>query len=56
MPLIWNTRVSHLLGNNYAVAQRILKFQTKKLDSEKLSMIDNVFQEQLKLGIIEEVG
>ena len=56
MPLIWNTRVSHLLGDNFALSKRILESQIKKLDFEKNNMINNVFLEQLKLGIIEPVN
>ena len=55
MPLIWNSRVSHLLGNNFGIAKRILNSQLKKLNQEQLIMIDNVFKEQLDMGIIKKV-
>ena len=56
MPLIWNARVSHLLGDNFAVAKKILSAQTKKLTKEQMGMIDNVFSEQVKMGIIQKVN
>lgn len=55
MPLIWNSRVSHLLGNNFGLAKRILESQVKKLNKDQLNMINNVFLEQIKMGIIEQV-
>ena len=55
MPLIWNSRVSHLLGNNFGLAKRILESQRKKLTSDQIKMIDNVFLEQINMGIIQEV-
>ena len=55
MPLIWNSRVSHLLGNNFGLAKRILESQTKKLTIDQLKMIDNVFSEQIEMGIIQRV-
>ena len=55
MPLLWNSRVSHLLGNNFSLAKRILESQKKKLTNDQLKMINNVFREQIDMGIIEEV-
>ena len=55
MPLIWNTRVSHLLGDNFCIAKRILSSQIKKLTGDQIEMIDNVFKEQIQMGIIEKV-
>ena len=55
MPLIWNSRVSHLLGNNFALAQHILASQIKKLDNKQIEMINNVFIEQIEMGIIKRV-
>ena len=55
MPLIWNARVSHLLGDNFALAKRILASQIKKLDSKQIGMINDVFLEQINMGIIKKV-
>ena len=57
MPILWNTKVVHLLGNNYNLAKRILLSQFKKFQDspDKLKMIDRVFKEQLEMGIIERV-
>ena len=58
MPLLWNHQVLHLLGNNYNLAKRILHSHLKKFQEtpEKLKMIDNVFKEQVEMGIIERVS
>lgn len=55
--MLWNNKVSHLLGNNYNLAKRILLNQLKKFkdNPEKLEMIDQVFKDQRQLGIIERV-
>ena len=59
MPLIWNTKVDHLLGKNRNLALQILRSNFKKLSRdgmEKLKMIDQNFKEQRELGIIEKIG
>ena len=58
MPLLWNNKVAHLLGNNYNLAKRILISQCKKFQDspDKLKMIDQVFKDQVKMGIIERVS
>lgn len=57
MPLLWNGRVSNLLGNNYNLSKAILRTNLKKLSKNKdhLQMYDDVFKEQLQLGIIEQI-
>lgn len=57
MPLMWNSSVQHLLGNNENLAKQILKSNFKKLskDKEKLLLTDKVFQEQQELGIIQRI-
>ena len=59
MPLIWNTKVDHLLGTNRNLALQILKSNFKKLSrdgKDRLKMIDQNFKEQRELGIIEKIG
>ena len=57
VPLTWKGNVAHLLGKNLNLAQKILNSNFKKWIKEpsKLRMIDDVFQEQLKLGIIDKI-
>ena len=57
MPLMWNSSVQHLLGNNENLSKQILKSNYKKLskDNEKLLLTDKVFKEQEELGIIERI-
>lgn len=57
LPLLWNHKVSHLLGKNQTLSKLILKSNFKKYskDCKTLDMIDNVFKEQESLGIIERV-
>lgn len=58
MPLIWNKEFEHLLGENYNLSHSILFSGLKKFknDNEKLLMIDDVFKQQLRDGVIEKVG
>ena len=57
MPLSWNTKNCHMLSRNYNLCNQILNSTYKKLqkDDDKLTMYDNVFQEQLRMGIIEKI-
>ena len=57
MPLMWNQRVSHLLGKNLNLSKAILTSNHKKLkrSPEKIRMVDDVIKEQLAMGIIERV-
>ena len=57
LPLLWNHKVSHLLGKNQNLARQILKSNFKRYhkDGNSLAMIDDVFNEQESLGIIEKV-
>ena len=57
MPLMWNNKVSHLLGKNYNLAKSILRSVTNKLDlnSEKMKLINDVFKTQEKSGIIQRI-
>ena len=54
MPLLWNSRNSHLLAKNYHLAKRLLKSNYDKLSKDpiKLRMYDDVFKQQEELGII----
>ena len=57
MPLPWRQEALHLLGTNYWLAKKILNSNLKKVqnNSDKLKIIDNVFQEQIESGIIEKI-
>ena len=57
LPLLWNPKVSHLLGKNQVLSRLILKSNFKRYhkDGVSLPMIDQVFKEQERLGIIERV-
>lgn len=57
MPLTWNCKNAHLLSMNYTLSRKILDSNFKKLskNADKLRMYDDVFQEQIKLGIIEKI-
>ena len=57
MPLPWRDSAAPYLGNNYNLAKQILQSNLKKLgkDDEKLQMVDEVFKEQERLGIIERI-
>lgn len=57
MPLSWNDDVKHLLGQNYLLSRQILLSNLRKLnkDPDSLFKIDEVFNEQLKSGIIEKI-
>ncbi|XP_068245280.1 uncharacterized protein [Palaemon carinicauda] len=57
MPLLWNSKVSHLLGKNYKLAEAVLKSNLKKLCRREmhLKLMDEVIKEQENLGIIEKI-
>ena len=57
MPLIWNSKVCHLLGQNFNLAKQILNANLRKLkkDQERLIVIDNVIREQISLGVVEQI-
>ena len=57
VPILWNEQNSHRLGQNLNLSKNILFSNFKKLefDSDKLAMIDDVFQEQLSLNIIDKI-
>ena len=57
MPIIWNSKIKHLLPQNFNLSFKILESNFKKLQQspEKLKLYDDVFKEQEKLGIIEKV-
>ena len=57
MPLMWNDKVSHLLGKNFKLAKSILRSVTNKLetDSEKMKMINEVFKTQEESKIIQRI-
>ena len=58
MPILWNPQCSHLLGSNFELAHTVLLSNVKKLrkNPSHFAMVDNVFREQVKLGIIEPLG
>ncbi|XP_068228068.1 uncharacterized protein [Palaemon carinicauda] len=58
MPLLWNPRVSHLLGHNFNISEKILSSLQRKLQGnldDKLKQINMVFKEQADAGIIERI-
>lgn len=57
MPITWNNKNSHLLGQNYNLSRSILFSTIKKLkqDPTKLKLYNDVFKEQCNLGIIEKI-
>ncbi|XP_066964169.1 uncharacterized protein [Macrobrachium rosenbergii] len=58
MPLLWNPRVSHLLGHNFNISEKILSSLQRKLQGNldyKLKQINMVFKEQADAGIIERI-
>ena len=57
LPILWNTKNAHMLGKNFELARQVLFSISKKYQNypDKLKMIDDVFKEQEKLNIIEEV-
>ena len=58
MPLLWNSKVKHLLAKNYNLAQKVLQSNFKKFsnDSEKMLMIDSNIRELEEAGIVERIG
>ena len=57
LPLLWNGQVSHLLGSNRGLAEKILKSNFKKLkhSREKLLMVDQSIKEWEEMGIVERI-
>ena len=57
MPLLWNTKVSHLLSDNYNLARNVLLSNKRKLskDAQSLSLINNSLAELLDIGAIEKI-
>ena len=57
MPLLWNSKVAHLLGGNKELTIAILNSNLKKLKRKPnhLQLMDESFREQEKLGIIEKI-
>ena len=57
VPLLWNSKVMHLLSKNESLAKAILKSNLKKMKSQKdsLLMIDKCIKEQVDSGIIEPI-
>ncbi|XP_066947446.1 uncharacterized protein [Macrobrachium rosenbergii] len=58
MPLLWNPKVSHLLGRNRKLATLILRANLNKLlkNEENLKLMNDTFQEQAAAGIIEKIN
>ena len=57
MPLLWNGRVSHLLGKNTNLAKQILKSNLKKLskNDEFLKLMDENIKTQAAQNLIERI-
>ncbi|XP_068246865.1 uncharacterized protein [Palaemon carinicauda] len=58
MPLLWNPRVSHLLGHNFNISEKILSSLQRKLQGNldyKLKQINMIFKEQADAGIIDRI-
>ncbi|XP_068224998.1 uncharacterized protein [Palaemon carinicauda] len=57
MPLLWNGRVSHLLGKNTNLAKQILKSNLKKLskNDEFLRLMDDNIKIQVAQNLIERI-
>jgi hypothetical protein len=57
MPLLWNAKVSHMLGKNGGLAKLILKSNLSRYNNNnsKLLLIDETFREQEELDIIEKI-
>ncbi|XP_068224897.1 uncharacterized protein [Palaemon carinicauda] len=58
MPLLWNPRVSHLLGHNFNISEKILSGLQRKFQGnldDTLKQINMVFKEQADAGIIERI-
>jgi len=57
LPLMWNSKVHHLLGTNENLARQILLSNLKKLskDENKLCLTNDVFKDQVSNGIIEPI-
>ena len=57
MPLFWNSRVAHLLGDNYNISKNILLSTLRKhgKNSELIHLIDKTFKEQEVAGIIKRI-
>jgi hypothetical protein len=57
MPLMWNGKVAHLLGQNKNLAKKVLLSNLRKIKSHPgyLKMIDDNIKEQVSNGTIEVV-
>ena len=57
VPLLWNTKVSHLLSKNEMLSKAILNSNLKKLKRKdsNLKLMDSVIKDQLDMGIIEPI-
>ena len=57
VPLLWNSKVGHLLGKNRNLSEAILKSNLRKLQNNPthLELMDRVFKEQEESGIIERI-
>ena len=56
MPIMWNAKICHRLGQNYVLSKQILNSNLKKLKkTDKLKLYDEVFREQEREGIIERI-
>ena len=57
MTLIWNSRVAHLLGDNYNISKNILLSTLRKhgKNSDLIHLIDKTFKGQEVAGIIKHL-
>ena len=57
LPLLWNGQVSHLLGSNRGLAEKVLKsnFHKLKKSPDQLKLVDDSIKEWEDMGIIERI-
>ena len=57
MPLLWNSKISHLLFKNQKLSKAVFRSNFKKYckQNDALLTIDQVFKEPEQMGIIEQV-
>lgn len=58
VPILWNEKTSHALGDNFNLAKTILNSNYQKLlkSPKNLEMVDSVFHEQSDMNIIEKIS
>lgn len=58
IPLLWNSKVQHMLADNFNLASKMLLSNRKKLlkNKENLNLMDSVVSELEDLGVIEKIS